>query len=258
MGTGVTLSLYSMAVSCVLQWLHSTGCLGIEVTLTYLHPESFIHHGQFLLFLTISQRMAPHSPFCMATQRGGRHPRQLHGRLVKFNIVEGLQPAARYRLWGRAMETIKLGAIHKRCRTPLRFKQASETAMFSLEAVNGDVILSAAIHRGQQEGELWGRGRPRFMGTQQRDLQQRVQAVELALSHQHTQAERLTVFLVVTSCLRLAGMVERMGQNRLLHALVSQAVGGHKGPWCTAQGTGLTGPLPFGCLRSNKDTVTLH
>ena len=189
---------------------------------------------------------------------------QLQGLGTKSNILPTFQPTVRHRLCSRAMKTIKVRAVDKRCRTPLCFKQASETPMFflyginavSVESIQADVILSSTIHSSQGKRKLRGCVSPHrkefswFIMTEKRDLQQGVEAVRLTLSHQHTHTEGfLPALLVVTSSLRLASIVEGVGQHGWLNVLISQAVGGCQCPRCTAQGACLTNPQPVNCLR---------
>lgn len=121
---------------------------------SYLYPQSFIHHGHFLLSFAISFCMDSFCFLSMATREGRMEQLHIFCLLVKSNILSIVQPTTSF--WAGAVETIKPRSIHKRCWTPFCFKETSETAMFSLHGIttvlqwtfNTDIIFPSTINHG--------------------------------------------------------------------------------------------------------------
>lgn len=148
-----------------------------------------------------------------------------------------------------AVEAVEAGAVGERCRAALSFKQAPETAGLSLANTNADVIRPPPVHRGQWEPQLGGplgphpQEVPQFTIRAHRDLQQRVEAVHAPLLHQHAQADGLLP-LGPPLAVRPGGRMKWVGQRRLLHVVVPQAVWGGHGPGGTDRGPALVDQLP--------------
>lgn len=154
-----------------------------------------------------------------------------------------MPPAGRLR--AGAVKTIKVGSVHKRGGTSLGFKQAPEAAVLSFSrvpagrpaAVHADVVLPAAVHHGQRQEELRGpegshaEDVPQLDVVGQRDFQQGVEAVGLALLHQDAHAEGLVPLgLLPAASPGLGSGGEDVGERGRLRAAVPQGVGWSQSP----------------------------
>lgn len=108
--------------------------------------------------------------------------------------------------------------------------------------MDSDVVLPAAVHRGEGQEELGGAEGARVEG--QRDLQQGVKPVGLALLHQDAHAEGLVPQGLLRNSSPALGCGEDVRQRRLLVGTVSEGVGRSQSPRGSAQGPPLVVPLP--------------